>query len=137
MSVWTHVAGVVRYDLINVIGIAKEPEFHQYKWSDSDSKRDACNVPLGSEGSLTVNKHDVYRNKNQAFITYSFSGDLRDYGYEDDHVAFEKWLASLIPNDDLVWISQAVFQVHYEDRDGLVTYQFDQDSNKFEAGELL
>jgi len=33
-------------------------------------------------------------------------------------------------------IRQAVFQVDYEDRDGTVIYQYDNELNKFVAGEL-
>jgi len=138
MSKWTHVAGIVRYDMFSIGRPVTEPEFYAYKWSDSERARDKCNVPCGSEGSLTVNKHDVYRTDNQAFVTYAFSGDLRDYSYEDDHEELEKWIQSLIPDSKTnpVMIRQAVFQVDYEDRDGTVIYQYDNELNKFVAGEL-
>ncbi len=139
MSVWSHIAGVVRYDILILAGRpVDEPEFHSYKWSDSETSMEKCNVPCGSEGSLTINKQDVYRTNNQAFITYSFSGDLRDYGYEEDHDRFEEWLASLIPDRKAnpIMIRQAVFQVDYEDREGTVIYQYDYDQDKFVAGEL-
>jgi len=138
MSVWSHVAGTVRYDTFSIGRPMKEPEFHTYRWSDDDTKLHACDVPIGSEGSLTVNKHDVYRTETQAFITYAFSGDLRDYGYEEDHDEFENWLQSLIPDssENPIIIRQAVFQVDYEDRDGTVVYQYDDEQNKFIAGEL-
>ena len=138
MSVWSHVAGVVRYDIFSIGKLVDEPEFNMYKWSDNDSRRELCDVPCGSEGSLTVNKHDVYRTKNQAFTTYAFSGDLRDYSYADDHEEFEKWIQSLIPDSKTnpIMIRQAVFQVDYEDRDGTVIYQYDDEQNKFVAGEL-
>jgi len=136
MSKWSHVAGVVRYDMFFLGTPINEPEFKTCKFGDNEKKWTECNVPCGSEGSLTVGKTDVYRNDTQAFVTYSFSGDLRDYSYEDDHEELEKWMQSLILEKGLMIIRQAVFQVHYEDREGLVTYQYDQDSNRFIAGEL-
>ncbi len=139
MSKWTHVAGIVRYDTFSLGRPMTEPEFKTCSFGDPEDKWTDCDVPCGSEGSLTVGKSDVYRNENQAFLTYSFSGDLRDYSYEDDHDDLELWMQSLIPDTDggnPIIIRQAVFQVHYEDREGLVTYQYDQDSNRFIAGEL-
>ena len=122
MSKWTHVAGVVRYDMFSIGKPVVEPEFKTCSFGDEEDKWTECDVPCGSEGSLTVNKHDVYRTDNQAFVTYAFSGDLRDYSYEDDSEDLEKWIQSLIPDSKTnpIMIRQAVFQVDYEDRDGTV-----------------
>jgi len=138
MSKWIHVAGIVRYDVFNLGRPVDEPEFNTCSFNDERNKWENCDVPCGSEGSLTVNKHDVYRTDNQAFITYAFSGDLRDYSYEDNHEELEAWLESLIPDSKTnpIIIRQACFQVDYEDKDGTVVYQYDDELNKFVAGEL-
>ncbi len=137
MSKWTHLAGVVRYDSFNLGVPVAEPEFNTCNFRDPEEKWDKCDVPCGSEGSLTVAKCDVYRTDTQAFTTYSFSGDLRDYSYEDDKEKLESWIQSLIPDGGTpLMIRQAVFQVDYEDRKGTVIYQYDSDQSKFVAGEL-
>ena len=136
MSKWTHILGGVRYDMFFLGTPIDEPAFNTCSFNDPEEKWDKCDVPCGSEGSLTVGKADVYRNDTQAFVTYSFSGDLRDYSYENDKEKLEAWINSLIPEEGLVMIRQAVFQVDYEDRDGTVIYQYDNELNKFVAGEL-
>ncbi len=137
MSKWTHLLGGVRYDSFNIGVPVTEPEFKTCKFGDSEEKWTECDVPCGSEGSLTVNKHDVYRTDNQAFVTYAFSGDLRHYSYEDDKEDLEEWIQSLIPDQGTpLMIRQAVFQVDYEDREGTVIYQYDNELNKFVEGEL-
>jgi len=136
MSKWTHILGGVRYDMFPLGQPIDEPEFNTCSFHDPEEKWDKCDVPCGSEGSLTVGKTDVYRNDTQAFVTYSFSGDLRDYSYEDDKEKLETWINSLVPKEGLVMIRQAVFQVDYEDRAGTVIYQYDNETNSFVAGEL-
>ena len=111
-------------------GPIDEPEFKTWSFNYTGSERDDCNVPAGSEGSLVVSKTDVYRTSNQAFVTYGFSGDLRDYD-EDDMEDFEKWLASLIPGKlDSYWIRQAVFEVQGL-ASGTRIYIYDQDTESF------
>lgn len=61
MSQWTHLAGVIRIDALRD---GDERDIQQHKalkelfrtWSymDRDSKRNKCNVPYGSEGSIQV-----------------------------------------------------------------------------------
>lgn len=105
MSTWTHVAGVVRIDMlrfpkkgekdeekiiksmINYFG--KELDFYDTiaKWDDAYEHPEHY-LPFGSEGSL---KMSVWVNPNthsMAAITVSIFGDLRDYSDVDGII---KW----------------------------------------------
>jgi len=136
MSIWAHINGTVRYDVLSIGSPMVEPEFNTYKWDDSGKSIDECNVPYGSEGSITVNKYDVYRRKNQAFVTYAFSGDLRDYSFEENSKKMEEWIQSLVPDEKAGhWIRQAIFQIEYEDHDETIIYIYDDELKKFKRGE--
>ena len=64
MSTWTHVNGSVRYDFSILVNKAKEPIFKTADYNSSKHALDECNVPLGSEGSITVGKSVVYQTDN-------------------------------------------------------------------------
>jgi len=131
MSIWCHINGSMRLDKL-IIGLtAPEKEFHTWSFMDDHEKIEKCNVPYGSEGSLTISKTSVYANKNQEFDTYSFSGDLRDYSRKDMNEILKKWMNSLVPEtDSMTFIRQAIFQVEFEDY-GTEVYIWDDDNREF------
>ena len=85
MSVWTHVAAIVRvdslsedYDFHQIFGRELEYEDSFEKWKEYDEHPELF-LPAGSEGSLTMS---VWKNPNRSHIaryTVSIFGDLRDY----------------------------------------------------------
>ena len=130
MSHWVHINGSVRYDTISINEPATEPEFNTCSFRDELEVWDKCNVPCGSEGSIQVSKLDVYRTPTQAFVTYGFSGDLRDYDISKAD-ELETWINSLVPDDMSIWIRQGIFQVEFEGED-LRVYIYDDDLKTFE-----
>lgn len=132
MSTWTHINGSIRYDTFN-LKEEEEPAFHQVKSGGDEIEWDNCDVPYGSEGSISISKNTIYENDAQKFITYSFSGDLRNYSYEDNKDDLEDWINNLIPKSDgnyNLGIRQGIFEIEYED-EGLFIYVFDSISNNF------
>lgn len=73
MSVWTHVAGVIRVDCIRCI--CEQPEFNKIF--------DACNIPMGSEGPLDFRVIENPEKDSLAAYTVVIFGDLRDFGSKD------------------------------------------------------
>lgn len=112
MSVWTHVAGVIRVDCIRGIS---EPEFNKIfiksLWSEYNSD---CNMPSGSEGSLDFRViENPYKDSVAAYTVVIF-GDLRDFGAEDIH-KIEKWWDRVLEQCGM--IRQAILQIQPEDGD--------------------
>jgi len=100
------VAGIIRLDSLG-IALVKGPEDEKHqkilaaiekamggKPTNFDGPRGACNLPLGSEGSL---QYSILRNRDNedghslSWGYVSIWGDLRDYGAEDVP-RIEKWL---------------------------------------------
>lgn len=112
MSVWTHVAGVIRVDCIHGI---REPEFNKIfiksLWGEYNPK---CNMPSGSEGSLDFR---VIENPDKSSIdayTVVIFGDLRDFGAANICVIEDWWNRVL---EQCRMIRQAVLQIQPEDGD--------------------
>jgi len=87
MSVWTHVAGIVRID--GLAGVTPIPDIgYTCDFDDDEETWDRCNVPCGSEGSLHV---DLWINPDAhalaRFVIHVF-GDLRDFDDEAEIVAY-------------------------------------------------
>lgn len=122
MSVWTHVAGVIRVDCIR--GMTKKPDFNKVfvreLWNENTSG--ACNMPMGSEGSLDFR---VIENPNKdaiAAYTVVIFGDLRDFGVADIP-EIEDWWNKVL--DQCGWIRQAILQIQPEDGDVKILEQKD------------
>ena len=122
MSVWTHVAGVIRVDCIR--GMTKKPDFDKIfvreLWDENSSG--LCNMPMGSEGSLDFR---VIENPNKnalAAYTVVVFGDLRDFGVADIP-EIEDWWNKVL--EQCGWIRQAILQIQPEDGDVKILEQKD------------
>lgn len=120
MSVWTHVAGIIRVDDIdwddgcytapNWDEIVGKELFYQSDstlWDEYDNNPDAF-MPTGSEGSL---HKSIWVNPKKSSVTkYSVSifGDLRDYGDID---AVANWFGSVC---EKLWVRNAFITVECE-----------------------
>ena len=100
MSNWTHVAGVVRLDFINVFN-RQLPDFDKMfgkeclfesagdVWRDTHANPDSY-LPMGSEGSL---QKSVWINPNKSHIaafTVTIFGDLRDHDSAEEIIEWFK-----------------------------------------------
>lgn len=113
MSNWTHVAGIVRIDLIRLGGqveesncfdwlssiFGKEVRFESSStlWDEAYEHPERF-LPLGSEGSLTMS---VWINPDEssiAAITVSIFGDLRDHDDPDEII---DWFKDKCQNNNL------------------------------------
>lgn len=110
MSVWTHVAGVIRVDCLRCIG---EPEFNKIfiksLWGEHNSD---CNMPSGSEGSLDFRVIENPDKDAIAAYTVVIFGDLRDFGVDDIH-KIEDWWDNVL--EECGMIRQAILQIQPED----------------------
>lgn len=73
MSIWTHVAGIIRVDAI--LNLTEKPIY-------------SYNVPCGSEGSLDVSLWENPHSSDLAKYTISIFGDLRDYDDEEEIIDY-------------------------------------------------
>lgn len=102
MSIWTHVAGIIRVDGFRIDDYI-EPNWDEFIgkelnwgdpheiWSDCDENPETF-MPCGSEGSL---KKVIWENPNKSSLasyTVSIFGDLRGY---DDLVEIKEWFTKV------------------------------------------
>lgn len=120
MSVWTHVAGVIRVDCLRFMG---EPDFNKIfvrrLWSE-DIKD--CNMPFGSEGSLDFRVIENPDKDCLAAYTVVVFGDLRDFGAAN-MPEIEEWWDRVLEQCGM--IRQAVLQIQPEDGDVKILEQKD------------
>ena len=125
MSVWTHVAGIIRVDGFRLNESDPEPNWDELigkelNWDDDSEVREVREIrknyhkcseefmPCGSEGSL---KKVIWKNPDKnslASYTVSVFGDLRDY---DDLVKIEKWFTKVCSK---LWVRDAVITADCE-----------------------
>ena len=114
MSVWTHVAGVIRVDAIRCIG--EQPDFNKIfvreLWNEDTFG--ACNMPKGSEGSLDFRVVENPDKDSMAAYTVVVFGDLRDFGSANMQ-EIEDWWERVLKQCGMV--RQAVLQIQPEDGD--------------------
>lgn len=113
MSVWTHVAGIIRLDSLGAVILRGSPEEINRRVKEAivktlgqtsslDSPSDQpCTVPTGSEGSLQYEVSHTGGEHELAWGHVSIWGDLRDFE-EEDVVELKAWweriLTKLQPN---------------------------------------
>ena len=88
MSTWTHVIGSIRFD--GLLGMTPPPDCGiACSFEDDKEQWDKCNIPCGSEGSLTIL---TWQNPKPAMALYTATifGDLRDYEDEQEIIEYFK-----------------------------------------------
>ena len=115
MSVWTHVAGVIRIDSLRLF--QNEPNFNRIfvksLWDDNN----ISNMPTGSEGSLDYRVIENPDESDMAAYTVVIFGDLRDYG-ADRTQDIKDWWERVLSEFDMV--RQAVLQICPEDGESVI-----------------
>ena len=127
MSVWTHVAGVVRIDAIR-FDPNDIPDFDAIfgrewtfddMWDDEPAYTDAVEnpdafMPCGSEGSLEKSVWVNPDRSSMASYVVTIFGDLRDY---DSPVSIVEWFKKCC---EKVMVRQAIITVETEGREPIV-----------------
>ena len=136
MSIWTHVAGIIRIndfilsedqtlDFDEIVGKECLYDSPDEVWADKDANPDKY-MPCGSEGTLTKS---VWVNPDKSHIaayTVSVFGDLRDY---DDLTVIRDWFKSVC---DKVWIRSAILKADCENGETLIYEYKDPDNEENE-----
>lgn len=141
MSIWTHVAGVIRIDDFRLsretpdfdILIGKEClwDNEHSVWEDQEANPDKY-LPMGSEGSL---EKSIWINPDRdqlAAYTVTVFGDLRDYDKVDE---IKNWFESVC-NRLGVCVRNAVITIECEIGDTIVC-RYNQDSKKLDVLEVF
>ena len=130
MSNWTHVAGIIRVDGMDM-DIEAEEVFDRvigkeclydspYEvWEDARANPDKY-LPMGSEGSL---RKTIWKNPNKDCLdsyTISIFGDLRDHGSTKDII---EWFKAKCKE---FWVRNAVITVENEWH-GTETYTYEKE----------
>lgn len=129
MSVWTHVAGIIRIDDIRLgdtlpdfdklIGKECQWESPMEIWDDiNENPQDY--LPMGSEGSL---EKSIWINPDKSCMssyTVSIFGDLRDY--EDSENIIEWFKNKINEINEIKWVRQAIIISETEGKKPLFWY---------------
>lgn len=117
MSIWTHVAAIIRIDSIKGFGIGPQSKEELEKvlgpvaeFDGTDEEWNACTLPRGSEGSL---KYAIWENEDEhctSAFTVSVFGDLRDY---DETETIEKWFNEFCGKFPMIRQAICVAEVEY------------------------
>lgn len=120
MSVWTHIAGVIRVDCIRCIS---KPDFNKIfvrcLWDENNKD---CNMPMGSEGSLDFRVIENPDKDSLAAYTVVVFGDLRDFGVANIP-EIEDWWNKVLEQCGM--IRQAILQIQPEDGEEKILKQKD------------
>ncbi|MBO7734487.1 MAG: hypothetical protein J6S67_18120 [Methanobrevibacter sp.] len=134
MSIWTHVAGVVRIDAIR-FDPNDIPDFDTIfgrewtfddMWDDEPAYTDSIEnpdafMPCGSEGSLEKSVWVNPDRNSMSAYTITIFGDLRDY---DDPDAIVSWFKDCCKD---VWVRQAIITVETEGKKPIIYNYKDKD----------
>lgn len=118
MSIWTHVAAIIRIDTIKgIVGMGPQSKEELEKvlgpvamFDGSDKDWNSCTLPRGSEGSL---QYAIWENEDESCVaafTVSVFGDLRDY---DETESIEKWFNEFCGKFPVVRQAICVVEVEY------------------------
>jgi len=114
MSIWCHVAGIIRVDSFpcgrDIESLLHESFGKTCSFEDDNKKWDDCTVPCGNEGSI---QYDVISKDNGHSLSWgyvSIYGDLR--GYETTE-GIEKWINEFKAkiNDKVLFSSQGIIDI--------------------------
>lgn len=140
MSRWTHVAGVIRVDvlrlnhdnkgiekkLMEILGTPKD--YDEIDWDDEGKPNTI--VPCGSEGSL---EYEIFLNKKYDHVSaghITITGDLRDFGGDEDVEKIRAWFFKVC---DKLAVRQAVIEICDEYVTGCKIYSYKEDSDGTET----
>ena len=116
MSLWTHVAGLIRIDDLRVYGLPAKDSIEDCFIANTWHKpNENGNLPTGSEGSLDV---EIIRRKHDGqeyMVTVALWGDLRSYGNKEAETIKDWWKQIPEKLGDGRWIRQAVLEVNCEE----------------------
>jgi hypothetical protein len=122
MSVWTHLSGIIRYDIFTGVDENvkdKLPDFgNEAHWDDNEATWNKCTVPCGSEGSISI---DVVG------AIASISGDLRNF-YESDHHEIIEYFARITKKSEAYSVRQGVFTIMCQCQIRTFVYMWDSKS---------
>ena len=117
MSIWTHVAAIIRIDSIRVPGMGPQSKEELEEvlgpvamFGSSNEDWNSCTLPCGSEGSL---QYAIWENKDEnclAAFTVSVFGDLRDY---EETKPIEKWFNAFCSKFPLIRQAICIVEVEY------------------------
>lgn len=143
MSIWGHIAGIIRVDGMSLsltddravvptkapvdIGIMTP----DYEYDDIPKTREQAalyykelerqwqaaqdsGIPMGSEGSITWEWLAHKRGDTQYDGRYVISGDLRDYDSAEPVFEWVKKVVEKINNESGIWVRQVAIQVEIE-----------------------
>lgn len=124
MSVWTHVLGTIRFDNWFAFDLtAYEPDVGiPCTFEDDIEQWDKCNIPCGSEGSLTISKWEAPNETSVARYTITIFGNLRDYDNEQEIIDY---FNRITKDQD---IRQACFTFEVEGNNKVRTFVWQEDS---------
>lgn len=122
MSVWTHVAGVIRVDscrwsenevdrLREIVGKECRWDSPSEVWEDYEAHPDRY-MPMGSEGSLQMSVWEDPDRGCVAAYTISVFGDIRDFSYPSEIVDWFKAVCEEI--GEIFGIRGAVIEAYCE-----------------------
>lgn len=122
MSIWTHVAGIIRVDegtgnFDNISDLKKL--FVKDIWGEP--KEGKCNMPCGSEESLN---YSIWENPDKSSIckyTISIFGDLRDFE-EPELPEIKQWWDDIIKK--LEYVRQAIILIECEETSEPIIYKY-------------
>lgn len=119
MSIWTHVAAIIRIDSIRDLNLGPQSKEELERILGPVAMRknsvedwNSCTLPCGSEGSL---QYTIWENENEhclAAFTVSIFGDLRDY---EETEPIEKWFNEFCGKFPLIRQAICVVEVEYSE----------------------
>jgi hypothetical protein len=127
MSIWTHVAGVIRFDAMRFAD--PEPPWLGSMYRDDAPLAQRVDLPCGSEGSLQWILWTNPHKSHLAAYTATIFGDLRDYDRNAEIVAYFNRVATVNAAQGK-FIRQACFECHVEGHAAQI-YQYDSETNQF------
>ena len=128
MSIWSHVAGIIRVEDYSKFANGREKDFRKiFIESTFENPNDKCNLPEGTEDSIrfeVINKSDEYA----CIKELVFFGDLRDFGKNNLEEIRTWW--KKIPDmlGEGCYIRNAILQVWSEDDGSLILDKTDMKS---------
>lgn len=115
MSIWAHVAGIIRIDsMARCLRHVDKPNLGVICTWESDD--DETTIPSGSEGSLRWSFEETGSKSSLSWGNIHISGDLRDF---DNSQEIIDWVKEVTKSDEW-WVRQAVITIDIECYDTII-----------------